>query len=84
MCLCVHISSFGNNIRFRATSSVVRNLDANNNDFTYPSTKQCYKIISTCIGIVHAQEFSLHVFFCYKKIKLSMNRNILICLYIKY
>ena len=50
-------------------SSVLENLDANINDFTFPSTEQRYKVISTCIGNVHVQEFSLHVFFfCYKKL----------------
>ena len=39
------------------------------NDFTFPNTEQRYKVISTYIGIVHEQEFSLHVFFfCYKKL----------------
>ena len=35
---------------------IVGNLDANINDFTFPSTEQRYKVISTCISNVHVQE----------------------------
>ena len=38
----------------------------NINDFTFPSTEQHYEVISTRIGIVHVQEFSLHVFYAIK------------------
>ena len=61
------ISSLANNARLWTTSSVVRNVDANINDFTFSSAEQRYTA-STCIGLVYTQEYSLHEFYAIKKL----------------